>query len=240
MPSRSDQLFQRRKAKKKKDLARHRATLSERRRVLIVCEGEKTEPLYLKALVANLDLTTAEVEVCGECGSAPKSVVKFGKEKFDSDPDFDLIFFVFDRDSHPDYDDALGLVQQFQHQRKFNGKTVLAITSNPCFEVWFMLHFEALTKPYAAGGGKSPCANLISVLKQEPEFQNYGKGQSNHFDLLLGRLPRARINAANTLKQSRDVGDREHHGNPTTFVHILIDALEEVAAEYRRNREEQE
>ncbi len=201
---------------------------------MIVCEGEKTEPLYFKALVARLGLTTAEVEVCGECGSAPKSVVRFGKKKFDCDPDFDLIFFVFDRDSHPDYDDAIRLVQQFQLQRKLKGKTVAAITSNPCFEVWFMLHFEAFRKPCAVGGGKSPCGNLISLLKRKPEFGDYEKGQGNHFEILYSRLPKARLNAALTLQQSREIGDREHHGNPTTFVHLLIDELEGVAATYKR------
>lgn len=201
---------------------------------MIVCEGEKTEPLYFKALVTHLGLTTAEVEVCGECGSAPKSVVRFGMKKIDCDPDFDLIFFVFDRDSHSGYDNAIELVQQFQRQRKLKGKTVAAITSNPCFEVWFMLHFEAFRKPCAAGGGKSPCGNLISLLKRKPGFRDYEKGQGNHFKILHSCLPQAKLNAALTLKQSREAGDREHHGNPTTFVHLLIDKLEDVAAAYER------
>ena len=76
--------------------------------MLIVCEGEKTEPHYFKSLIAKLGLMTAEVEICGNCGSAPTSVVKFGNKKLSADPDYDLIFFVFDRDSHIDYDDALG------------------------------------------------------------------------------------------------------------------------------------
>ena len=201
---------------------------------MIVCEGKKTEPLYFKALVAHLGLTTTEVEVCGDCGSAPKSVVRFGKKKFDYDPDFDLIFFVFDRDFHPDYDEAIELVKQFQRQKKFKGKTVAAITSNPCFEVWFMLHFGAFRKPCAASGGRSPCGNLISLLKKKPGFKNYQKGQGHHFKILHSHLPQAKLNAAQTLKQSREAGDREHHGNPTTFVHLLIDKLEGVVAAYER------
>lgn len=234
MASKSDQLFQKRKAKKRKDLARRRPTLPERRRVLIICEGEKTEPLYLKALIADLGLTTAEVEVCGECGSAPTSVVGFGKDRFDADADFDLVYFVFDRDSHKDYDSALRMIKEFQQQRNSARTTFTAITSIPCFEIWFLLHFEPVTRPYGAGSNKSPCGNLISVLKQKPEFTGYKKGHANYFQVLSGRLFQARKNSAQTLKQSQTAGDPAHHGNPTTLMHILVDALEDVAAEYQR------
>ncbi len=233
MASRSDKLFQKRRPNKQRDLIRRKSSLPERRRVLIVCEGEKTEPLYLKALVADLGLTTAEVEVCGKCDSAPVSVVKFGKKKFNSDPDFDLVFFVFDQDTHASYDDALRLIEEFQCQRKFNGKTIAAITSIPCFEIWFLLHFEPHTKPYVASGGKSPCKNLISVLKRNPAFKDYEKGGENYFEVLQGRLPQAKKNSAQALKQIQDAGSSAHHGNPTTLMHKLIDALENVAAEYK-------
>ncbi len=232
MASRSDKLFQKRKAKKQRDLARRRPTRSERQRVLIVCEGEKTEPLYFNALINDLGLTTAEVEICGNCDSAPTRVVKFGDAKLKSDLDFDLVFFVFDRDSHNDYDDALQLVNKFRKQRNYSRKTIAAITSIPCFEFWFLLHFEPHTKPYAASGGKSPCGNLISELKNKPGFKDYEKGNKNHFEVLRDRLEQAKKNAAKTLEQSRKAGDPEHYGNPTTLIHILIDDLENVAKEY--------
>jgi hypothetical protein len=206
----------------------------ERRRVLIVCEGAKTEPIYLKTLVASLGMTTAQVEVSGEGDPAPTSVVNFGESKFKDDPDFDLVFFVFDRDSHKDYDAALLLVENLQKQPEFKGKVVAAITSIPCFEIWFLLHFEAHARPYEKGGRKSACGNLIAVLKGKKGFENYSKGRGDHFELLHGRLPQAKINAARTLKQLREVGAPEHHGNPTTLMHTLVDALEKVAAEYKR------
>ena len=106
MGSRSDQLFHKRRAKQKQELKRRNATRSARERVLIVCEGEKTEPHYFNSLINSLGLTTAEVEVCGECGSSPNSVVKFGIDKLKLDSDFDQIYFVFDKDSHTSYGSA--------------------------------------------------------------------------------------------------------------------------------------
>jgi len=46
----SDDLFHKRKAKNAQQLARRKARRAPYAKVLIVCEGEKTEPLYLNDL----------------------------------------------------------------------------------------------------------------------------------------------------------------------------------------------
>ncbi len=232
MASRRDKLFNSRKAKKKKSLTRKRAKFQPRRRVLIVCEGEKTEVIYLNALVVSLGLTTANVEVCGDCDSAPKSVVDFGLEKYKTDNDYDLIFFVFDRDSHPSYDEALRSISGLSKSKKFNSSHLKAITSFPCFEIWFLLHFEAHSRPYVAGGGKSPCGNLISALKKKEGFEHYEKGHSGHFEELHNRLHQAKLNSARTLQQSIENGSAEHHGNPSTLMHTLVEALQDIAEKH--------
>ena len=57
----SDNLFHRRKAKKTSDLARRRAKRSAYQKILIVCEGEKTEPNYFNELIDYYELNTANV-----------------------------------------------------------------------------------------------------------------------------------------------------------------------------------
>ena len=121
--------------------------------------------MYLNALAINLGLTTVDIEICGDCDSAPKSIVQYGKEKLRLDPDLDMIFFVFDRDSHDSYAEALSSILDMQRQIKFRKKTIMPITSIPCFEIWFLLHFEAHRRPYVPSGERSPCDNLISKLK---------------------------------------------------------------------------
>ena len=96
------------------------------------------------------------------------------------------------------------------------------------------MHFEPFAKPCSAGGGKSPCGNLISILKQKPDFHDYNKGQRKHFDLLSGRLPVAKKNSKQALRQHRAVGEPENHGNPSTYVHILVGTLECMAKEQQR------
>jgi len=61
----TDDLFHKRKAKKAGDLARSRARRAPYPKVLIVCEGEKTEPYYFKSLKDQYSLNSANVEICG-------------------------------------------------------------------------------------------------------------------------------------------------------------------------------
>ena len=46
----SDDLFKKKKARKLRDISRKKRTRDLYKRVLIVCEGQKTEPLYFDSL----------------------------------------------------------------------------------------------------------------------------------------------------------------------------------------------
>ena len=226
MGSRSDQLFHKRKAERKKFAKK---SVPSRIRVLIVCEGEKTEPGYFKFLRKKLDLTAAVIVVSGESDSAPGSVVKFGRDKLKMDPDYQYVFFVFDKDSHENYDGALQSIRDMGRQPKYKKITISAITSNPCFELWYLLHIRQFEQPCSAGGGKSACENLISILKKQRGFENYKKSGQQHFDLLDGKLPMAKKRTLILLAQCRNAGDPEFHGNPSTYVHELVAILEKLA-----------
>ena len=229
MASRSDQLFHKRKGKRKRELERRGTTRSPRKRVLIVCEGEKTEPYYFRSLIHSLGLRAAEVQVCAGSGSAPISVVECGTRILNEDSDFDQIYFVFDKDSHASYASALSRVKNLRKKRTYNNKSISAITSNPCFEVWFLMHYQAYTRPITAAGGRSACENVIRVLKKFPEFYNYNKGNRKLIELSVGRLEEAKENSEQVLKLCEASGTSIHYGNPTTLVHKLISALQLLA-----------
>ena len=234
MGSRSVQHFNKRKATNRNALKRRKAIYQPRKKVLIVCEGKKTEPNYFNSLIAHLNLTAVDLKISGDSGSAPKSVVEFGIEKLKFESDIDLAFFVFDKDSHDSYTSALSMVENLKTKRKYRRKIISAITSNPCFEVWFLMHFGTYDRPFASSSGKSPCDNVIAALKKQNCFRNYSKGQCNLFDLLSNRLNIAINNAAQVLKRSEETRDKKHHGNPTTFVHELVVELQRLAKEQVR------
>ena len=109
----TDDLFHKRKAKRASELARRKARREPYAKVLVVCEGEKTEPNYFNGLKDHYGLNSANVEVCGECGSDPLSIYRYARQLYreekDADDPFDRVYCVFDKDTHGTYQQALGV-----------------------------------------------------------------------------------------------------------------------------------
>ncbi len=70
----TDNFFHKRKAKAASELNRKQAAKPAYAKILMVCEGEKTEPHYFKEVVDHYELSTANVSISGEGGSAPRKV----------------------------------------------------------------------------------------------------------------------------------------------------------------------
>ena len=87
-------LFHKRKGRKAELLRRRRAMKAPYDVILIVCEGEKTEPNYFTELKKALRLSNANVRICGR-GSDPLSVVDFAIETFRQEQEFDRVYCVF-------------------------------------------------------------------------------------------------------------------------------------------------
>ena len=208
-----------RRSKAPRDLNRSIPTREEYDRILIVCEGAKTEPNYFEGARNFFKLSTANVVVSGESGSAPMSVVAFAKKKYkesksDGDP-YDKVYCVFDKDSHPNYDSA---VDEIGSARQ--GDTWEAITSVPCFEYWLLLHFTYTDKPYKKQQRKSACDQVIDELKGY--LPSYEKGGSSVFEDLIDNLEKAKQNADKVLKAS----EQNETDNPSTHVHELVEFMQ--------------
>jgi hypothetical protein len=117
------------------------------KRILIVCEGEKTEPNYFRAQRRKLKLPLVEIEIKEKAGP-PISLVttaeKFANER-KKDEKFDEVWCVLDREGkhhNPTFTDAIQKAQSLAYK--------LAV-SNPAFEFWYILHFESTTRIFANG-----------------------------------------------------------------------------------------
>jgi hypothetical protein len=88
-------------------LARKKGKRPSYPRVLIVCEGTKTEPSYFEDIRKQNRVPTAHIHVVPADGTQPMQVVDFAKEKFLETREYDLIYAVFDRDDHATYADAI-------------------------------------------------------------------------------------------------------------------------------------
>ncbi len=215
--------YVKRKAIAKKDLKRELAKKQPYKKILIVCEGEKTEPHYFREVVDHYELHTANVSISGKGGSAPKSVMEHGfalfaaeKESNPKNP-FDHVYFVFDRDQHETYDEAMNTIQA---QRPKN--TFFAINSVPSFEFWLLLHFECTTQPFKTNGKTSSGKAVLKALKVH--MPRYEKGHKNTFATLLPHLDTAKTHA----KQVTAHAKKNNTDNPSTKIHELIEFMQNM------------
>lgn len=211
----TDDLFHKRKAKSIKALQRRAAKRAPYDKILIVCEGKKTEPIYFQGVRDHYGLNTANVEICGECDSDPRSVVHYAKQRYREERDagdaFDRVFCVFDKDAHHHYDEALQVIAA---QKPY--ETYFSITSVPCFEYWLLLHFIYTTRPFVALPGNSAGNQVLAELRKYlPEYQ---KGRQTLFTEMMDQLEFATRNAQRTLREANASGT----DNPTTRVHELV------------------
>ena len=217
----TDDLFHKRKAKKMHDLARRKDRRSPYAKVLVVCEGEKTEPHYFNSLKDHYGLNSANVEICGDCASAPSSVYRYARRRYrevkDAGDPFDRVFCVFDQDTHSSYQRTVDDIA-----RSTPKGTYSAITSVPCFEYWLLLHFIYGTRPYNALPGNSACHQVLTEL--EGYMPGYTKGNANTFQELINQLGFAKANAALALREAA----ANHTDNPTTHVHELVGFLQNI------------
>ncbi len=182
-------------------------------KVLIVCEGKKTEPNYLRGLKNSLRLSGANVEIVGE-GVTPTSIVLSAKKRClkdakKGDP-FDKVFCVFDKDQHANYEEAMQTIERMVHERIY-----MAITSVPSFEYWLLLHHTYSESP-------SNSSEMLNHLKQY--MPNYTKGRTDIFEQLQEKLEDAKQNATRSL----DSAMKNETDNPSTQVHILVECLQKL------------
>ena len=180
---------------------------------LIVCEGEKTEPNYFKALVKgrNSQVLTATIE--GE-GANTKSLIDIAIRKRALSPiHFDVTWAVFDKDDFVDFNEAIVYAK---------ANSINPAWSNEAFELWYYLHFQFLDTQVNRH-------QYIEMLTREirkvcPLFE-YKKNDEGMYQLLseIGNQEQA-IKSAKALESRYKDADYATH-KPSTTVYRLVEEL---------------
>lgn len=187
-------------------------------RILIVCEGEKTEPLYFDEIRQFYRLSTTNIKVRqSDYGTQPQKVVDFAIDECLKTKRWEHVYCVFDRDDHPGFHNALQSVSAIDQKYKNDLKQPIrftAIPSIPSFELWLLLHFDCITREIHRD-------EVVSLLRQPNRLPGYDKGQGGHFARTRVKLPVAFDHAAQLI------AERERHGNenPFTAVGELVQRL---------------
>ena len=115
-------------------LEREKPSLTEKPTILIVCEGENTEPSYFR----QFKLSTATIKPLGE-GYNTLSLVKRAIH-LSKQTKYQQVWCVFDADPKPDNPKQL---QNFNSAIQLARKSGFGIAySNQAFEYWIILHFD--------------------------------------------------------------------------------------------------
>jgi hypothetical protein len=122
----------------------------------------------------------------------------------------DTVWAVFDRDEHPNFEEAINRATQSGVKIAF---------SNPCFELWLVLHCQDWDRPMDRHSMQRELRRLI------PGYDPNG-AKRVEFNLLADNIPAA-IDRARTMEQRR-IDERMAHGNPVTTVFYLVEHIQQA------------
>ena len=190
---------------------RKRGQRPTRNKMLIICEGEKTEPMYFE----NYRTPQNNLDVIPIPSSRKYvgSIVEFAKKKM-QDLDIkvgDSIWCVFDCDENTD--------DRISTAYRNAGKSINMCLSNPSFELWFLLHFSYIDSSLQNDG-------LIGLLKRH--IPDYSK--NNDCYQILGPLTDTSIRNSKKLEQLHlDSGTELNstRSNPSTQVYKIIEVIKQ-------------
>jgi hypothetical protein len=185
--------------------------------VVVVCEGSRTEPAYLKSVEKVADKAVVSLRIADTRHTAPKQLVEVAcsilkdsrnasRKTGDPNARIDEAWVVCDVDQHPKLQEAV-------EQATSNG--VHMAISNPNFELWLLLHFQDQT---------AHLERHEAVRRLRSHLPAYAKGKEC-FEELRGayRSAKSRSRALDT----KHLGDGTEfpNDNPSSGVWRLVDSL---------------
>ncbi|MFJ9577923.1 RloB family protein [Streptomyces sp. NPDC101191] len=170
---------------------------------MVVCGAETTEYDYLNGFKAKFKRPNLSLRVTKKPGS-PLQVVEYAANRWGGPSGgFDQIWCVVDVDEYQDLDQAM---------RYASANDVELVVSNPCFEIWLLLHHtdhRSWTRDYRA------VKQLLQRFVDVPSDKGvaFDRDYSDHWGEAVER--------ARTLAQEGN----EHRTNPATGMWRLAIAI---------------
>jgi hypothetical protein len=164
--------------------------------LLLVCGGKETEPRYLDGLKQAFRNPAVCVRIAAK-GVDPVSLVKYAATIRDQYRDeFDEVWCVFDVD---EFDVTTAI-------RQADGDDIRLAISNPCFEIWLLLHFADCTASVRDfdDAQRRLKRYVPDYSKSELRFEKFGSGVAD-------ATGRARV--------------LEHLGNPSSGVWMVAGTI---------------
>lgn len=194
--------------------------------VLIVCEGEKTEPNYFRSFSMMENSSGLVYQVNTEGGKistiqvVDKAIALKQKAEKAKKP-YDSVWAVFDRDNFKDtdFDNAIN---------KANKNRIGCAWSNVAFELWYVYHFDDRCTAMSCKEYKDIITKRVRATgycngnKEYP----YQKDDSSMRAILSACKCDERVAIRRAERQSKTFDDQKFHDhNPCTMVYKLVKLL---------------
>ncbi|MFB2638709.1 RloB family protein [Shewanella bicestrii] len=228
----SDDLFRKLREKSNKNNRRDRTKKESYDKFLIVCEDTVSGYQYLSDAIKYYKISNANVSIVG-LGQSPLNIVDHALEKFEAEgkshrSDFDRVYCVFDRDEHTNFFHAIKKLESLN--KKLNAEIFFAITSDPCFEIWLLLHFRYTSKLYERTAKKSAANIVQDDLKKI--LHSYSKSSKTAFNDTIVLLDIAIKNALLLRQYCED----NSAITPKTDMHVIMSFIKEQNEKIYNNR----
>ncbi|MEE1277106.1 MAG: RloB family protein [Fibrobacteraceae bacterium] len=215
---------------KNKSFKRKKKSLSLRKLFLIACEGEKTEPNYINDLVqsekdAKRIAIGSKVLIVNHQHTDPCGVLT----DLCSDPNYEDAeqrWIVIDRDAVENIKSENGGHTQKNFDEALcnaSEKGVSVAYSNPCFELWLILHFEYRDSSSSRIDVQKKALQLLKknkLLKPDAIIDDL-KAEKGLFTALGEKRLEKAIKGAEKLYEKNSGACQ----NPCTTFHKLIEAI---------------
>lgn len=186
-----------------------------RTKVVIVCEGEKTEINYFNGLKTR----ESGVEIIAvHGGTNPMHIVKHAEERMSTkwSIDFDegdSVWCAFDVDENSNSD----IKDANQHAKTKNIRIAL---SNPCFELWFLLHYKQIFSQITRQKAKTELKTFIRDYEKNKKINHLLK------DKLSSAIDHAK--KLNQIHQKKKIELISRESNPSTQVFELVEFIQNI------------
>ena len=186
---------------------------AKRRSVLVFTEGKKTEPVYLthwnrayrERIIVTIDgFHGTPLSLVQEAAKRRTADLKAARRG--SGDAYSEYWCVFDIDEHPNVARALELAAS---------SGVSVCVTNPCVELWFLLHFQ----------DQNAAIHRHDAQRKAATYLNYGKTPTSvSLAALSSRYEEAR-QRAQALDRKHDTDGSPPRSNPSSEVWRLIETI---------------
>ncbi len=200
-----------------KDRKKKRGTRKVKKRLFILCEGEKTEYNYFTELIRAADLRgkPVRITVVQTGKNSPRElVIEAAKTR---ELPKDDVWVVFDKNGYTKHGQA------FEKAKENNIKIAFSSIS---FEFWILIHFVYTTRGFKNSG---------ELIKKLQKYLDYRKNDKKLFSYLMPQLEVAkeRANKIRRYQEKENKGRHIFELNPYTNVDELIESINWVIEEYQ-------